>query len=148
MWTYSGAVMRLYSTTSSCPPNFIFAIFVGRDCNLPAPPDPHWLIFSISSLVSARVLSFFRNFDAVDISPASNDGGICFSFSPPLCLAPSLCPLWTGQELPTKDISTAAAFDFKTLGSVTFSLTLLFSFLNIDLYFLSPLLVFSQAGLA
>ena len=96
---------------------------------------------STSSLVSAKVLSLFFAFEAVEISPNRNIVGTWFFFSQPPCLAPSPCSIWFGQDTFSSDITAVAAFDLTTFGLVTLSSTLYFSFLTIDLYFFSPSLV-------
>ena len=83
MWTDSGTVIRLCSTTSTCPSSLILTMLVCEDLKSSSPPDPQGLMTSISSLVTARVRAFFFDFVVVVVRAANRIGGIRFSFSPP-----------------------------------------------------------------
>ena len=72
-------------------------------------------MISISSLVSARVRAVFFDFMAVVVRPAKSIGGIRFSFSPLVSIAPSPCPLSPERPALVREATTALAFDFTSL---------------------------------
>ena len=94
MWAESGTVMRLYSTTLSCPSNFVFAIFLFDGLWTSNPPDPHWLMTSNSSPVSAKVLSLFFAFEAVEISGIDSLSPCRRALHHPLSGYPRRFPPW------------------------------------------------------